>query len=160
MPPQTPLDLDVDLLIEQSGHTLKVIGSETRFRILFSTLLSVLHFLPVFWPHRHRMPPGVTVHVEWRTLGFTLRSRDQAELLVRPESRELLTLNQPSEVPVMFSKGDILVLLAAFLSFLFSISLWFGIGMPANKDAGMFVGLWVPSIIATGIYVRIAVGKS
>jgi hypothetical protein len=56
----------------------------------------------------------------------------------------------------MLHKGDFLVLLAAFLSFLFSVSLWFGFGMPANKDAGVFVGLWVPSIIATGIYFQVA----
>ena len=56
----------------------------------------------------------------------------------------------------MFQKGDYMVLLAAFISFLFSISLWFGIAMPTNKPAGIFVGLWVPSIIATGIYFRIA----
>ena len=59
----------------------------------------------------------------------------------------------------MFQKGDYLVLLAAFISFLFSISLWFGVGMSANKNAGIFVGLWVPSIIATGIYFRIAVSR-
>ena len=47
-------------------------------------------------------------------------------------------------------------MLAAFASFLFSVSLWFGIGMAVNKDASMFVGLWVPSIIATGIYVHVA----
>ena len=52
----------------------------------------------------------------------------------------------------MFKKSDVLILLAAFLSFLFSVSLWFGVGMPANKDAGIFVGIWVPSILATGIY--------
>jgi len=57
---------------------------------------------------------------------------------------------------LILSKGDFLVLLAAFLSFLFSVSLWFGVGMPANKDAGVFVGLWVPSIIATGIYFQVA----
>ena len=34
-------------------------------------------------------------------------------------------------------------ILLAFLSFLFSVSLWFG-GM---KDEGMFVGIWVPSIL-------------
>ncbi len=55
----------------------------------------------------------------------------------------------------MFGKGDVLILLAAFLSFLFSISLWFGIGLTMNKDAGMFVGLWVPSILSTGIYFQI-----
>ncbi len=56
----------------------------------------------------------------------------------------------------MFGKGDVLILLAAFLSFLFSVSLWFGFGMAANKDAGIFVGLWVPSIIGTGIYFHVA----
>ena len=56
----------------------------------------------------------------------------------------------------MLGKGDILILMAAFLSFLFSISLWFGFGMTANKEAGVFVGLWVPSIISTGIYFRVA----
>ena len=56
----------------------------------------------------------------------------------------------------MFGKGDLLVMLAAFLSFLFSVALWFGIVMSANKDAGMFVGIWVPSIISAGIYVHVA----
>ena len=56
----------------------------------------------------------------------------------------------------MFGKGDLLIMLAAFLSFLFSISLWFGIGMRADKLAGVFVGIWVPSIIATGIYFHAA----
>jgi hypothetical protein len=57
---------------------------------------------------------------------------------------------------LMFGKGDVLILLAAFLSFLFSVSLWFGFGMAADRDAGIFVGLWVPSIIATGIYFHVA----
>jgi lipopolysaccharide export LptBFGC system permease protein LptF len=57
---------------------------------------------------------------------------------------------------LMFDKGDLLVMLAAFLSFLFSVALWFGIGMSANKDAGIFVGIWVPSIISAGIYIRVA----
>lgn len=55
----------------------------------------------------------------------------------------------------MFAKGDLLILLAAFLSFLFSVALWFGIGVATNKNAGIFVGIWVPSIIATGIYVEL-----
>ena len=55
----------------------------------------------------------------------------------------------------MFLKGDYMVLFSAFLSFLFSVSLWFGIGMAANKNAGIFVGIWVPSIISAGIYVRL-----
>ncbi len=56
----------------------------------------------------------------------------------------------------MYGKGDLMILLAAFLSFLFSVSLWFGIGMTANKDAGIFVGIWVPSIIATGVFFHVA----
>lgn len=56
----------------------------------------------------------------------------------------------------MFGKGDLLILLAAFLSFLFSVSLWFGFGMSVNKNAGIFVGIWVPSIISTGIYFHVA----
>lgn len=56
----------------------------------------------------------------------------------------------------MPGKGDLLIFLAAFLSFLFSVSLWFGIGMQANKEAGSFVGLWVPSILAAGILLRVS----
>lgn len=56
----------------------------------------------------------------------------------------------------MLCKGDVMVLLAAFLSFLFSVSLWFGFGMEPNKDAGAFVGLWVPSILGTGIFFHVA----
>ena len=54
----------------------------------------------------------------------------------------------------MFTKADWLIVSAAFLSFLFSVSLWFGIGMIANKNAGVFVGLWVPSILSAGNYLR------
>ncbi len=56
----------------------------------------------------------------------------------------------------MFTKADWMILLAAFLSFLFSISLWFGFLGEANKEAGLFVGIWVPSILAAGNYVRSA----
>ena len=56
----------------------------------------------------------------------------------------------------MFGKGDLLTMLAAFFSFLFSISLWFGFGMSADKEAGIFVGIWVPSILATGIFLNVA----
>lgn len=54
----------------------------------------------------------------------------------------------------MFTKADGMILAAAFLSFLFSVSLWFGIGMSASKEAGLFVGLWVPSILSAGNYFR------
>jgi hypothetical protein len=40
-------------------------------------------------------------------------------------------------------------LLAATISFLFSVTLWFG----GNELQGIFVGLWVPSILALGAIV-------
>jgi hypothetical protein len=48
--------------------------------------------------------------------------------------------------------SDYILLTAALLSFLFSVLLWF----TGKKDAGMFVGLWVPSILAFGGFVRTA----
>jgi hypothetical protein len=39
-----------------------------------------------------------------------------------------------------------LFLLAAGISFLLSIYLWFS----GQKDEGVFVGLWVPSILSSG----------
>jgi hypothetical protein len=54
----------------------------------------------------------------------------------------------------MFEKSDYLFLAAAFLSFLFSIALWFGILGPNQKDSGIFVGLWVPSILTLGLYYK------
>jgi hypothetical protein len=54
----------------------------------------------------------------------------------------------------MFSKPDYIILIAAFVSFLFSISLWFGVFGPDNRDAGIFVGLWVPSILGFGLFFK------
>ena len=42
--------------------------------------------------------------------------------------------------------GVTLILTAAVMSFLLSIALWFS----DNRDEGVFVGLWVPSILAAG----------
>lgn len=42
-------------------------------------------------------------------------------------------------------------LAAAFVSFLLSIGLWFGVvGGEPDHEAGLFVGLWVPSILSLG----------
>lgn len=59
----------------------------------------------------------------------------------------------------MLTKADTLILGAAFISFLFSVSLWFGFIGTANKEAGLFVGLWVPSIIGVGNYFRARAGR-
>jgi hypothetical protein len=45
--------------------------------------------------------------------------------------------------------GKMLVLGAAFVSFLLSVSLWFS----GHREEGMFVGLWVPSILSLGALV-------
>ncbi|HSO98636.1 MAG TPA: hypothetical protein VLP43_06770 [Solirubrobacteraceae bacterium] len=39
-----------------------------------------------------------------------------------------------------------LILLAAFVSFVLSVVLWFG----GDRQQGIFVGLWVPSILSLG----------
>lgn len=43
-----------------------------------------------------------------------------------------------------------LLLVAAFMSFLFSVTLWFFI----DKDTGLFVGIWVPSILSLAAAIR------
>lgn len=45
--------------------------------------------------------------------------------------------------------------LLAFVSFLLSVSLWFS-GM---REEGQFVGIWVPSILAFGIYFKLEFEK-
>ncbi len=40
--------------------------------------------------------------------------------------------------------------LLAFISFLLSVGLWF----KGYKDEGMFVGIWVPSILACGCFMN------
>lgn len=57
------------------------------------------------------------------------------------------------------NRSDYYILGAALVSFLFSVTLWFGIfgGDPADsKQAGIFVGIWVPSILALGSYIKLS----
>ena len=55
----------------------------------------------------------------------------------------------------MLRTSDILLLAAAFLSFLFSVYLWF----TGHRDTGIFVGIWVPSILSFGCFFRQVVGQ-
>jgi hypothetical protein len=48
-----------------------------------------------------------------------------------------------------------LLILAAGLSFLFSVYLWFLV----DKEQGVFVGLWVPSILSFGVLVTNGRGR-
>ncbi|MDA0353689.1 MAG: hypothetical protein O3A10_16000 [Chloroflexi bacterium] len=48
------------------------------------------------------------------------------------------------------------ILVAAFASFIFSVLLWF----TDNKDEGVFVGIWVPSILSFGALLEARRGSS
>jgi len=52
--------------------------------------------------------------------------------------------------------GVTLFLIAASASFVLSIGLWF----TDNRDEGVFVGLWVPSILAAGGFWMTAVRRA
>jgi hypothetical protein len=51
-----------------------------------------------------------------------------------------------SKMKQMMRTGKITILIAAGLSFLLSVYLWFA----GYKDQGLFVGIWVPSILSFG----------
>jgi hypothetical protein len=50
--------------------------------------------------------------------------------------------------------SKVTILLAAFISFLFSVYLWFS----GSREEGIFVAIWVPSILAFGAFVFSAIG--
>lgn len=50
-----------------------------------------------------------------------------------------------------FTVTDILLFISAMLSLIFSEILYF----QGNKEDGTFIGLWVPSILAFGIYLKL-----
>lgn len=56
----------------------------------------------------------------------------------------------------MFKKTDFFILIPAFGSFLYSVALWFGVLGAPNKDAGLFVAVWVPSILALGCFSKLS----
>ncbi len=47
--------------------------------------------------------------------------------------------------------SDILMLIAAFSSLIFSELLWF----KGEKEAAIFIGLWVPSILGFAIFLKL-----
>ena len=54
-----------------------------------------------------------------------------------------------------FTSTDKLQFIAALLSLIFSEILYF----QGNKEDGTFIGLWVPSILAFGIYLKLINSK-
>lgn len=59
----------------------------------------------------------------------------------------------------VFKKSDVLILTAALLSLIVSVGLWFGVFGAADHEAGLFVGLWVPSILSVGVYFALRSGQ-
>ena len=51
----------------------------------------------------------------------------------------------------MLKRSDYFILTAALVSMILSIYLWFTV----DREAGLFVGLWVPSILGFGAYFKI-----
>ena len=51
----------------------------------------------------------------------------------------------------MFQKVDYPFLFASFASFLVSVGLWFLV----DRESGLYVGLWVPSILILWVGVRV-----
>ena len=51
----------------------------------------------------------------------------------------------------MFQRLDFFFLFASFASFLASVGLWFLV----NRDYGVYVGLWVPSILILWVGLRL-----
>ena len=52
----------------------------------------------------------------------------------------------------MFKQSDIFILLAVVVSFAVSGFLWFN----GQRSEGLFTAVWVPSILAFGIYFKLA----
>ena len=60
-----------------------------------------------------------------------------------PNPRDFLSRLEP------FHRTKLVFLIAAFVSFVFSVSLWFFV----DRELGLFVGLWVPAIHSLGTLV-------
>jgi hypothetical protein len=57
---------------------------------------------------------------------------------------------------IMFKKWELFFLSAAFISFLFSNALWFGV-VPTETphEAGIYVGHWVTSILSMMAFLKV-----
>jgi hypothetical protein len=58
--------------------------------------------------------------------------------------------DEPGDMRPNVRTAILIILGAAFASFLLSVALWFGVFGDPDRQAGIFVGLWVPSILALG----------
>ena len=51
---------------------------------------------------------------------------------------------------IFMNKGTSWIIAAAVISFLLAIYVWF----TGNQNAGIFIGLWVPSLLALATYFK------
>lgn len=56
----------------------------------------------------------------------------------------------------MLKTSDYFILTSVLISFVLSVYLWFA----GYKEAGLFVGLWVPSLLSLGCYLKIISKRS
>ncbi len=56
----------------------------------------------------------------------------------------------------IFKTSDYFIIAAALISMAVSIALWFS----GSREEGVYVGIWVPSILALGIYFKLAVSNA
>jgi hypothetical protein len=54
------------------------------------------------------------------------------------------------------TRADFFVAAAALLAFATSVYLWFS----GARDEGLFVGLWVPSMLSFAVFVKLVVRRS
>jgi hypothetical protein len=52
-----------------------------------------------------------------------------------------------------FKSSDYLILAAALISMFASILIWF----MGYREEGLFIGIWVPSILAFGVYFKLTI---
>jgi len=53
----------------------------------------------------------------------------------------------------IFNPSDYFILSSAVLSLVASVIIWF----MGYREEGLFIGMWVPSIVAFGVYFKISV---
>ena len=73
---------------------------------------------------------------------------------LRHEGFEVMPMNRPNVS--RFAAIKLLLLVAAFLSFLLSVGLFF---LAEERAQGIFVGLWVPSILSLGALMLVGEDK-
>jgi hypothetical protein len=101
-----------------------------------------------------RVSPGISATPS-DVSNATPKTGGRVAYAVREKNRTGSSDGQPPRTADRHRLGYSLFLVAAGLSFLLSIGLWFS----GNREEGIFVGLWVPSILAAGVLWTTAVAR-